>query len=202
MLLVATERQIAANRANASKSTGPRSAAGKKRASGNSFRHGLSLRYSDAEITRQLDIRARQIVGETNDNATLELARTVAEAELDIARVRQIKLTLIGQASATEGLQPVSGGTSDPQTYASAKHFRSSMADARWLVQMEKWIDGQRTRRRPKAILFDSDDASQRAVEAAQPVLQELVKLMRYECRAVARRDRAIKAMMLRRSLA
>jgi hypothetical protein len=39
---MASERQIAANRQNARKSTGPRSASGKKRASWNAYRHGLS----------------------------------------------------------------------------------------------------------------------------------------------------------------
>jgi hypothetical protein len=39
---MATERQIAANRRNAQNSTGPRSRAGKKRVSRNSYRHGLS----------------------------------------------------------------------------------------------------------------------------------------------------------------
>jgi hypothetical protein len=39
---MATERQKAANRRNARKSTGPRWNGGKRRASRNSFRHGLS----------------------------------------------------------------------------------------------------------------------------------------------------------------
>jgi hypothetical protein len=39
---MATERQIAANRANAQRSTGPRTAAGKMKSSRNAFRHGLS----------------------------------------------------------------------------------------------------------------------------------------------------------------
>lgn len=39
---MATEKQIAANRANAKKSTGPKSAAGKERSSRNSIKHGLS----------------------------------------------------------------------------------------------------------------------------------------------------------------
>jgi hypothetical protein len=38
-----TERQIAANRRNARKGTGPRSRADKRRASRNSDRHGLSV---------------------------------------------------------------------------------------------------------------------------------------------------------------
>jgi hypothetical protein len=39
---MASEKQIAANRANAKRSTGPKTAAGKRRSSGNAFRHGLS----------------------------------------------------------------------------------------------------------------------------------------------------------------
>jgi len=38
---VASERQIAANRRNAQKSTGPRSVAGKRRARRNAYQHGL-----------------------------------------------------------------------------------------------------------------------------------------------------------------
>ena len=39
---MASEKQIAANRANAKKSTGPKSVAGKERSSRNSIKHGLS----------------------------------------------------------------------------------------------------------------------------------------------------------------
>jgi hypothetical protein len=39
---MASERQIAANRQNARRSSGPRSNAGKRRSSANALRHGLS----------------------------------------------------------------------------------------------------------------------------------------------------------------
>jgi hypothetical protein len=39
---MASEKQIAANRANAKRSTGPKTAAGKLRSSREAFRHGLS----------------------------------------------------------------------------------------------------------------------------------------------------------------
>jgi hypothetical protein len=45
---MASERQIAANRRNAQKSSGPRSVAGKTRASRNAYRHGLAaVRHSE-----------------------------------------------------------------------------------------------------------------------------------------------------------
>lgn len=40
---MATEKQIAASRANARRSTGPRTALGKLKSSRNAFRHGLSI---------------------------------------------------------------------------------------------------------------------------------------------------------------
>jgi hypothetical protein len=45
-IVVATEKQIAANRANALKSTGPRSLAGKTRSSRNSLGHGLTAKQA------------------------------------------------------------------------------------------------------------------------------------------------------------
>jgi hypothetical protein len=49
-----SERQIAANRRNAKKSTGPRSAAGKKRTSLNAHSHGgVSMVDRDGEMARR-----------------------------------------------------------------------------------------------------------------------------------------------------
>jgi hypothetical protein len=72
---MASERQIAANRRNARKSTGPRSGAGRKRASRNAYRHGLSLGIgSIAAVEKQLDKLVRQIAGDTEDPIVLERA--------------------------------------------------------------------------------------------------------------------------------
>jgi hypothetical protein len=62
---MASERQIAANRRNAQKSTGPRSASGAKRSSRNAHRHGLTKRISSANFEKQLDMLTRQIAGDT-----------------------------------------------------------------------------------------------------------------------------------------
>jgi len=90
---MATERQIAANRRNARKSTGPRSGAGKKRASRNAYRHGLTLSItSTAAFAKQLDKLAREIAGDTEDPILPERARAIAQSELDFARVRRTKV--------------------------------------------------------------------------------------------------------------
>jgi hypothetical protein len=104
---MASERQIAANRRNARKSTGPRSGAGKRRASRNAFRHGLTLSItSTAAFAKQLDILVRKIAGNTENAIVLERARAIAQAELDLARVRRAKVALIERASAFRELDP------------------------------------------------------------------------------------------------
>src|SRR5262245_26858042 len=96
-----SERQIAANRRNAHKSTGPRSGAGKNRSSRNAYRHGLSVSItSTAASAKQLNRLVREIAGNTKDPILLERARAVAEAELDLARVRRAKVALIERACA------------------------------------------------------------------------------------------------------
>lgn len=98
-----SDRQVAANRLNARKSTGPRSGGGKKRAGRNAYRHGLSLRISSiATVTREVERLARKIVAERE--VTLERARAVAEAEHDLARVRRAKIVLIKRAQALGAL--------------------------------------------------------------------------------------------------
>ena len=104
---MASERQIAANRRNARKSTGPRSGAGKKRASSNAYRHGLTLSItSTAAFAKELDSLVREIAGDTDDAITLERAREIAQAELELARVRRAKVALIERASAFGEVDP------------------------------------------------------------------------------------------------
>jgi hypothetical protein len=48
--LKTSNRQIEANRMNGKRSTGPKTAAGKERASGNALRHGLSRRRTKGDL--------------------------------------------------------------------------------------------------------------------------------------------------------
>ena len=104
---MASERQLAANRRNARKSTGPRSGAGKTRASRNAYRHGLTLSItSTAAFAKQLDKLVRKIAGDSEDAMVLERARAIAQADLELARVRRAKVALIERASAFGELDP------------------------------------------------------------------------------------------------
>jgi len=98
---MATKRQIAANRANAEKSSGPRSADGKALSRRNALRHGLSI-PSRAISAYQQDVillaRALSPAGEEIGGAALD----AADAEIDILRVRTHRVALIDKLDALE----------------------------------------------------------------------------------------------------
>jgi hypothetical protein len=71
--------QIEANRRNARKSTGPRSASGKQRASRNAYRPGLSKPMLGPEFTRAVEALGPRMVGDNKDRRALASAREVAE---------------------------------------------------------------------------------------------------------------------------
>src|SRR5262245_34617473 len=175
---MASERQIAANRRNARKSTGPRSAEGRKRASRNAYRHGLTLSIaSTAAFAKQLDKLVREIAGDSKDAIMLERAREIAQAELDLARVRRAKVALIERASAFGELDP-------PQTFSTVteiKRFFNALDRGRLIVPEPSDSSATMPSQEPD-----------RSAEAVRRVLPELRKLDRYERRAAARRDRAV----------
>jgi hypothetical protein len=90
-----SDRKIKANRANARASAGPKTAQGRARAARNAFRHGLSLPVSSDE---EVEALAREIAG-TDANANIqELAHRVAEAQIDLRRVRYARHQFLSNA--------------------------------------------------------------------------------------------------------
>jgi hypothetical protein len=173
---MASERQIAANRRNARKSAGPRSDAGKKRASSNAYRHGLTLNIaSTAVFAKQLDKLVREIAGDTEDAMLRERARAIAQAELDLAQVRRVKVALIERASAF--------GELDPPTLTVTQIVRHFNAFVGGRPIVPEPIDASATM---------PPHEPDRSAEAVRRALPELRKLDRYERRAAARRDRAV----------
>src|SRR3954453_13819564 len=91
-----TQAQRTANRRNALRSTGPKSRAGKQRASNNSYRHGLSLGTVCWE-GENVESLARQIAGSNATDAALAHARAAARAQLQLARIRAVKTEIINR---------------------------------------------------------------------------------------------------------
>jgi hypothetical protein len=87
-----SERRLAANRRNARASTGPKTAAGKACAARNARRHGLAVPIgADPVLGAQAEAFAREIVGDEASPQLRALARAIAEAQLDIVRVRSAR---------------------------------------------------------------------------------------------------------------
>ena len=93
-----SDGKVKANRANARASTGPKTTQGRARAARNALRHGLSLPVqSDPVLYQEVETLTREIAG-TDANAEFqELARRVAEAQIDIRRVRYARDQLLSK---------------------------------------------------------------------------------------------------------
>ena len=92
---------IAANRANAQRSTGPRTPAGKAKMARNPRRHGLSLPVlADPALAPEVAALACTIAGAGASGLRCALATRVAEAQVDLLRVRRVKLALSAELAA------------------------------------------------------------------------------------------------------
>jgi hypothetical protein len=100
-LVMTSQAKIDANRRNARRSTGPRSAAGKARACRNALRHGLSVRASyDQAAAAQIEEFAVELCPASTIPEERDLALRAAEAEVDMSRLRQAKVNLVNEVAA------------------------------------------------------------------------------------------------------
>jgi hypothetical protein len=96
---VTSERKIRANRANARASTGPKTGRGRSHAARNALRHALNLPvYSDPVLSEEVLALAGEILGTDSNPERQELARRIAEAQIDLRRVRHARHQLLSQA--------------------------------------------------------------------------------------------------------
>jgi hypothetical protein len=91
-------RKNKANRANARASTGPRTEQGKARSALNACRRGLSLSVtSNPVLAEQVETLAREFAGKSSDPEIAELAHDVAEAQIDLVRIREARYDLLAR---------------------------------------------------------------------------------------------------------
>ena len=93
--------KIAANRRNARRSTGPRTAAGKRKSAGNALRHGFcSSIDADPEMGGVVARIVAALAGPDASPRLRELVRPIAEAQADMRRIRSARTKLIDLAAA------------------------------------------------------------------------------------------------------
>src|SRR5215468_2011965 len=106
-------RKLRANRANSRRSTGPKTDIGRSASSRNARRHGLRIPVlSDPTLSAEVEAIAQRIPG-TVTPELVELARKIAEAEVDVLRVRQFRRDMISRELKTERFEILFGGSRD-----------------------------------------------------------------------------------------
>jgi len=104
--VMASDKQITANRRNARKSTGPKTATGRAASSRNAFRHGLTLPLiDDPNSMKEAHLLAEVIAIDQPGRQQNQEALEVALAYLAIRRVRSIRNQMLNElmAALTEG---------------------------------------------------------------------------------------------------
>ncbi len=178
-----SEHQRQTNRVNAQASTGPKTARGKARAAKNAFRHGLSITvYRDPDLAPKIEVWAHRIAGEGADAVVLAAARGIAEAQIDLQRVKACRLRLIERALA------------DPDYVGAQAERRQLSASMRWLRLKDQ---GYLTGITPWAEVICQTLTLPLGPDKLATILCDLVHelpaLDRYERRARWRRKRAIR---------
>jgi hypothetical protein len=178
---VTSERKIRANRANAQASTGPKTARGRSHAARNAHRHALSLSvHSDPVLSEEAEALARQIIGTDANPEMQELARRIAEAQIDLRRVRHVRHQILSQALA------------DPD-YESKAMFRKK---SRLILHCLRRLD--QSAPMPDIVmefLSSKPEGPYKFATILVDKTRQLLALDRYERRAVSRRNRAIQSL-------
>jgi len=95
-------KKVAASRSNAAKSTGPKTAQGKRRARTNASRHGLAaIAPRDPATSAEIERLARWFCGDGATPERYEHARAIAEEHIILQRVEAAYVAIIERAMNT-----------------------------------------------------------------------------------------------------
>ena len=159
-------KKIAASRSNATKSTGPKTAQGKKQSRTNALRHGLAaIAPRDPATSAEIERLARWFCGDGATPEQYEHARAIAEEHIMLQRVETAYVAILERARNTA-------------------HDEVDQRGAKLGV----------TAGRETPTCAPTPATSE--LDALRVALPQLVKLDRYRERALARHRRAMRAFV------
>ena len=174
--------RVRANRRNARRSTGPRTSEGKSRVAKNAVRHGLAIPVTtDPALADASERLARVIAGHDVDPARLEGARRVAEAQIDLLRVRRVRVALLNDPRARVK-EPSVRQVIHALKQLDSELFRAGRKLDETGKIVARAVNGVNARGEPLTL-----------AEGLDVLAAELSRLDRYERRALSRRKFAIR---------
>jgi hypothetical protein len=202
-------RKTAANRANAQRSTGPRSVAGKTASRRNAKKHGLSVPVSaHPDLAREVAQLAQQIARGNESLLVQEVATRVAEASIDVLRVRKARLQVLEElmsalnstppASVEKRLPPLPLLPRQPTRGAMSRAYDEGGEAAVTTLWDAFFYERYRIETEIRLIKHKHREAQQRVQQHSHQLRLDwarLEKFERYERRAMSRRRTAIKTL-------
>ena len=194
-----SEKQREANRRNAQRSTGPRSASGKKRSRQNALRHGLSARLGgDPTHDRRAEALAEILAGPEGSPSELNYARIAADATLQITRIRVLRATMMDPAARTrEVFSP-----SFPKRVRWRRRYRKSAASFNLIADLAEQDPGDGStfgdrcmKLAPLKRFPTWPSGPEASVQIFSRFINQIVKLDRYEAQQLSRRKTAFRAL-------
>jgi len=184
-----------ANRANARASTGPKTAQGRAHSARNARRHGLSLPVlSNPALSEEVEPLARDIAGAGATPEILELARRIAESQIDLRRVRSARHDLLAGALCDPDYGSPAAERKNAKLAIEADKLKAQLASSPHLTPL---ISSLLTRL--ESSLQSSPEGPQKFATILADMTRQLAAMDRYERRALSRRKFAIRAFDLAR---